>query len=280
MKFKYKTLLFTLLLIFSFSTIALSNQSFFSDVSPTAWYYNAVNHVANKSIMQGYENKFRPTDNVTRAELATVVSNLINNNTSSTITVQQYDEHIIALVSKATSSVVQIKTVKNGEPRIATGIVLKGNKILTNHHVIENASSIQVIVSNGKSYTGTVEQVDASNDLALLSVPEADELRYLEFETEVKSGQGILVIGNPHSYTNSVTKGVVSHTDRKGKIQIDAGVNKGNSGSPVISISSGKVLGLIATKLNGQDVENISFAVRADVILDFLDGNIVIYMSN
>ena len=279
---KLKILLITLLLLFSTVTVTLGKQVFFTDVKENAWYYKDVKSLHDKGIINGYsDGTFRPNENVTRAEVSKMINSLIEyyEKSDNTLpTVETFDKHFINLVAKVVPSVVKVTTYKtDGSKSGGTGFIIKGteeskNHILTNHHVVENASRIEIQLNNGKTYDASILMTEEFNDLALLSIPEEDQLKYLEMTSEVSRGQSIVIIGHPLGLSYSVSKGVVSHTSsHRGWLQIDASINSGSSGSPVLN-SHAQVVGIVHSKLVGEGIEGLSFATKSDDIILFLVG--------
>ena len=154
---------------------------------------------------------------------------------------------------------------------------------ITNEHVIRDAEKVTV-------YFGYVDkEVDAKlltysekYDLALISFKSSEEFKLLEFgETEkINDGDFVVAIGNANGYTffGTVSFGVVSYNDRKlsGEasvfIQHDASINRGNSGGPLFDID-GKVIGVNTLKIVEESVENMGFAIRVDIIQEFIKSN-------
>ncbi|MDG1874384.1 MAG: trypsin-like peptidase domain-containing protein [Mariniblastus sp.] len=152
--------------------------------------------------------------------------------------------------------------------------------IVTNHHVIENADVITVTLSEDKdSYTATVIGSDPQNDIAVLKIQAADDLLkpvQLGESRTIRVGQKIFAIGNPFGLERTMTVGIISSLGRtlesknnrlmKNIIQIDAALNQGNSGGPLLD-SQGMVIGMntaIAT-LTGQNT-GVGFAIPANTI--------------
>ena len=278
---KLKILLITLLLLFSTVTVTLGKQVFFTDVKENAWYYKDVKSLHDKGIINGYsDGTFRANENVTRAEVSKMINAVLEYNEKSNEAlpmVEKFDQHFVNLVTKVVPSVVKVTTYKtNGEKSGGTGFIIKGteeskNHILTNHHVVENASRVEIQLNNGKTYDASILMTEEFNDLALLSIPEEDQLKYLEMTSEVSRGQSIVVVSHPFGLNYTATKGIVSHHDRRGWIQIDASIGSGSSGSPVIN-THGQVVGIVHSKLVGETVEGIGFATRVDQIILFLVG--------
>lgn len=156
-----------------------------------------------------------------------------------------------------------------------SGFVVSGDGyIITNHHVIEDATELAVSLG-GRQYPAEVTGIDPATDLALLKIEPEEELRYLEFadSDSVRVGDWIMVIGSPLQLQNSVSVGVVSAKGRsinitadrslENFIQTDAAINFGNSGGPLVDLR-GRVVG-IATAINF-GAENIGFAVPVNTL--------------
>lgn len=140
-------------------------------------------------------------------------------------------------------------------PRQGAGsgfIVDSTGYILTNYHVIEGADRITVTLADGRVFRGTVAGSDPAIDVALVHIPNANNLPVapLGNSDELRAGEWVCAIGNPLGYVHSVTVGVVSFIGRKlfdpsldDYIQTDAAINFGNSGGPLIN-SRGEVVGI------------------------------------
>lgn len=145
--------------------------------------------------------------------------------------------------------------------------------ILTNNHVIEGASNVSVMLSDGTELDGVVLGTDPVDDVALLKVDPA-ELSGIEPLTLADSdnllpGQLAIAIGSPFGLDGTITVGVISGLDRSltgndgrpitGVIQTDAALNPGNSGGPLLN-SSGEVIG-INTAIEGQSADGVGYSV-------------------
>jgi len=146
--------------------------------------------------------------------------------------------------------------------------------IVTNYHVVQNANDISVLFSDGSTANAIFLGADTINDVALLKVG-LTGLKELDFEEdEVKIGEKVVAIGNPLGLSFSVTEGIVSAKGRvikegaAGLIQIDAPVNPGNSGGPLLN-TKGEVVGIVNAKLQGY--EGLGFAIPTDVVLTDID---------
>jgi len=121
---------------------------------------------------------------------------------------------------------------------------------VTNNHVVDHAKSVQVITDDGKTYNAKVVGTDPKTDLALIKV-DGTGFTYVQFADKLpRVGDWVVAIGNPFGLGGTVTAGIVSAEGRDigsstydNFIQIDAPINKGNSGGPAFDLS-GKVVGI------------------------------------
>jgi len=177
-----------------------------------------------------------------------------------------FDENsIISAVEKVSKSVVNVSTVRLVNTGffltvpvkgVGSGVVIdRSGYILTNNHVVQGSSKVEVTLSNGKVLPGKVLGTDLSTDIAVIKV-DAEELTPAELgdAEKLKVGQVVLAIGNPFGLAGgpTVTSGVVSALNRtiqseKGVleelIQTDAAVNPGNSGGPLVD-TQGRVIAI------------------------------------
>jgi serine protease Do len=156
-------------------------------------------------------------------------------------------------------------------------IVDRRGFVLTNHHVIEGSTEIQVVLPDFPSpVPAEVQGVDPSTDLALLKITPPGDSPLLTADLgdsdQLAVGDWVLAIGNPLGLGQSVTAGIVSAKGRKGVlanvrvqdfIQTDAAINPGNSGGPLVNLK-GEVIG-INTAIVGRGRQNISFAIPSNL---------------
>jgi serine protease Do len=122
---------------------------------------------------------------------------------------------------------------------------------VTNNHVVDHAKSVEVTTDDGKTYTAKVIGTDAKTDLALIKVEGKSDFAYVDFETETpRIGDWVVAVGNPYGLGGTVTAGIISAEGRDigsgpydDYIQIDAPINKGNSGGPTFD-TRGNVIGV------------------------------------
>lgn len=153
-------------------------------------------------------------------------------------------------------------------------IISRDGYIVTNNHVIENASKLVVLLSDGSEYTASVVGADSQTDLAVLKIT-AENLptAVLGNSNAVKVGELAVAIGNPmgQELAGSVTVGVISAVNRnlnvQGRnfnlLQTDAAINPGNSGGALVNCY-GEVIGINTVKVSSTSVEGIGFAIPID----------------
>ena len=150
--------------------------------------------------------------------------------------------------------------------------------IVTNNHVIDGADEVSVRLLDGREFTATVVGSDDKTDLALLKI-EADQLRAAEFgdSDETRVGDWVVAIGNPFGLGGTTTAGIVSARGRDIQsgpyddyLQIDAPINRGNSGGPVFN-TDGEVVGVNTAIFspNGGSV-GIGFAIPANQVSEIV----------
>ena len=154
-------------------------------------------------------------------------------------------------------------------------IVNKNGYIITNHHVIENASEIRVVLRDGRSMAARVVGTDPETDLAVLQASGEDfPIAQLGRSEDLQIGDVVLAIGNGFGLGQTVTMGIVSALGRQSLgltsydnfIQTDAAINPGNSGGALIN-PYGDVIGIntaIYTKSGGS--EGVGFAIPAQLV--------------
>ena len=175
------------------------------------------------------------------------------------------------------------KTVETGT---GSGVIWKKENgkayIITNNHVIEGATKVEISLYDGKKTTAKVVGADALTDLAVLSIDASYVSQTLTFgnSDRIRPGDSVLAIGNPLGldFSRSVTQGIVSATNRSmtvdtssgawevNVIQTDAAINPGNSGGALIN-SSGEVIGINSMKISESGVEGLGFAIPSNDVI-------------
>ena len=163
--------------------------------------------------------------------------------------------------------------------RIGTGsgvIVSPDGYIITNYHVIENNSTIEITTNNNKTYTAKVIGTDPDTDIAVLKINADKKLPYIYFGNSdtTRIGEWVLAVGNPFNLNSTVTAGIISAKSRdlnkryrknESYIQTDAAVNRGNSGGALVN-TNGELIGIntAISSMTGGYV-GYSFAVPSNV---------------
>jgi len=158
-------------------------------------------------------------------------------------------------------------------------VISQDGYIVTNNHVVQNASDIQVTFIDGLKLEAELIAFDSETDLALLKVETIEELPFLEFgdSDSAKVGSWVMAIGNPHGLGGSVTAGIVSARGRMlgGRyddfIQTDAAINRGNSGGPLFNLD-GEVIGVNSMILSpsGGSI-GLGFAIPSNLAKNIID---------
>jgi serine protease Do len=147
--------------------------------------------------------------------------------------------------------------------------------IVTNNHVVENGVEVQVVTDDGRTLNAKIVGTDPRTDVALLKVEEKGEYPFVRFaEGEPRIGDWVVAVGNPFGLGGTVTSGIVSARGRDigsgpydDFLQIDAPVNRGNSGGPSFNLN-GEVVGVntaIASPSGGS--VGIAFAIPAKTVM-------------
>jgi len=169
---------------------------------------------------------------------------------------------------------------------LGSGVVINAEKgyVVTNNHVVDNATKIQVQLSDGRRYDGKVIGKDPRSDIALVQLIDAKNLTAIKIadSDNLRVGDYTVAIGNPYGLGETVTSGIVSALGRSGLnvenyenfIQTDAAINRGNSGGALVNLN-GELIG-INTAILAPDGGNIGigFAIPSNMVKN-LTGQMV-----
>lgn len=181
----------------------------------------------------------------------------------------------------------------SGAAGTGSGVVYKKDNgkafIVTNHHVIDGASTIEVTLADGTKKNAKLLGSDVWTDLAVLEIEATDISTIAEFgdSDTLKPGEPIMAIGNPLGlqFSGSVTKGIISGLERTIEIDInndgivdwnaeviqtDAAINPGNSGGALVNIL-GQVVGINSMKIAEQSVEGIGLAIPINSVIPIIE---------
>ena len=173
----------------------------------------------------------------------------------------------------------QMQDPNNVSVGYGSGVVISPDGyIVTNNHVVEGASKIEVTFNDKHKRTATIIGNDPSTDLALIKV-DAKDLEYLTFadSDQVRVGEWVLAVGNPFNLTSTVTAGIVSAKARninilgdgstiESFIQTDAAINPGNSGGALVNMDGNLVGVNAAIASRTGSYEGYSFAIPSNIV--------------
>ncbi len=205
------------------------------------------------------------------------------------------DKGIADAVEKLYDAVIVINTYVKGEPYAqGTGFVYKidGDKayILTNNHVINNATDVYATFTDGDTVKTEIVGNDVYSDIAVLSVSKNEVTTVAELgkSEDLRLGDTVFAIGAPldSAYSWSVTRGIVSGKDRLVEVELsdgnnstpmvvstlqtDAAINSGNSGGPLAN-ANGEVIGITSIKLASEKIEGMGFAIPIENALEMAE---------
>ncbi len=176
------------------------------------------------------------------------------------------------IIEQSVKSVVTIKTdISQG-----TGFIIdKEGYVVTNYHVIKDATAATIITSDGEKHQVSLVGYHSSLDIALLKIEGEYERLVLDNSDKVQVGEKVIAIGNPLGLQFSVSQGIVSAVHREGTnslsayIQTDAALNPGNSGGPLIN-TKGRVIGINNFKIGSG--ESLGFALESNYIKEAVNS--------
>lgn len=198
-------------------------------------------------------------------------------------------------VEKVYDAVVVVETYRrNTLVATGTGVIFKqdNNKyyVMTNYHVIEDGTTIKIVLTDGNRYEVNVDGGDIYSDIAVLSFDSKEDYTIAEIgsSTDARVGDTTFTVGAPldaDTYSWTVTRGILSGKDRMIEVstsntlynsndyimkvlQTDAAINSGNSGGPLCN-SNGQVIGITNMKLVSDGVEGMGFAIPIEDAIDF-----------
>ncbi len=220
------------------------------------------------AVTAAYSNKTVLTVPEIASKVGPSVVGVIN---KTTVTSSQYWDPWSGRYYYDSDPTTEGETVEQGS---GSGIIIsEDGYVVTNQHVIDGATAVDVVLNTGDIYSATVVGQDAKTDLAVLKIDPGEvklTAAVLGDSTTVEVGELAVAIGNPMGmeFSGSVTSGIVSAVNRsmtiEGRtynlIQTDAAINSGNSGGALIN-QYGEVIGINSVKLSTTGVEGMGFAI-------------------
>ena len=261
------------------------------------------NYVGTKVLKLGTTQKstsITSTSAVTSNASLTKTSSVVTSDVSSVV------ENIMpSIVSITNMSVQEVQnyfggTSKQESESAGTGIIISQNDsellVVTNNHVVAGSDTLTVTFADGNSVEANIKGTDSEYDVAVVAVPldsisedtkKAISVATLGDSTELKVGEPAIAIGNALGYGQSVTTGVISALNRSVSetdqttgettessvklIQTDAAINPGNSGGALVN-ASGEVIGINSSKLVGDSVEGVGYAIPISDVSDLIEN--------
>ncbi len=194
------------------------------------------------------------------------------------------DRAVLRAKQKVAPALVHIRPVKEiyqGGKRseivvVGSGFIISPDGyVITNEHVAGQAQQVHCVLYDKEEVDAEVVGVDRYTDIALLKLKTDKKLPRVTLGNSrtIQSGQTVLALGSPHGLARSISKGIISVTNRylatsayispyNNWIQTDAAINQGNSGGPLVNLK-GEVIGINTRKLAGAD--NVGFAIPIDI---------------
>lgn len=215
-------------------------------------------------------------DYVTKQEVAELMKGLgVNNGPAIRQEIVQRDivtsdKEYTDVARKVVPSVVAIVTNKGS----GSGVIVRDEGyIVTNSHVISNATAMTVILSDRRFYTASLVGEDPKADLAVIKINDTSlPVASLGDSESAEVGEKVLSIGNPFGFDFTVTQGIISAKNRdrgpteyRDFIQTDASINPGNSGGPLVDLD-GKVIGITTFIYGGSSSSGVGFAIPIEMV--------------
>ena len=194
-------------------------------------------------------------------------------------------------VSKIYDATILVESYKKGTlSSTGTGFVYKKDDkygyIITNHHVIDGATSVKILDNYNNEFDGEVLGSDEYADIAVIRIDAKNVLQVAEIGSSESAeiGDTLFTVGSPlgADYMGTVTKGILSGKNRLVSVtlssgsylietlQTDAAINPGNSGGPLVNIN-GQVIGVNSLKLVEDKIEGMGFAIPIETVMSIID---------
>ena len=187
-------------------------------------------------------------------------------------------------INKEEKNKEEVTEEKSGPRMTGTAFFInKKGHLITNFHVVANSGSRLKIVYEGEEIKAKIIAKDEKVDLALLKVNVKNE-NYIEIiDKTIKKMQSIVVAGYPHLHLSDdlkFTSGIISSLKGIGNntalVQIDAALNPGNSGGPIIDREKGHLAAVAVARMEGSHYQSINYGIKANRVKEFIESNSVI----
>ncbi|WP_342558656.1 trypsin-like peptidase domain-containing protein [Metasolibacillus sp. FSL K6-0083] len=213
-----------------------------------------------------------------------------NNHSQKAVTNMQpiANDKIIEQVSDSTDRVTLIKNVQQKVFTIITSnslgsgfLYAKGGYVATNAHVVDGEIDVSVRNSNGQEYAAKVIGISEHFDIALLHVPDYENEEPLAVESkESPIGLEVIAFGSPQGFENTASPGYITGQNRDEQVdrfiykqiyQVDAQIDKGSSGGPLVDATSGKVVGINSLVYTSETSMNFAFSIPLYSMTSYFD---------
>ncbi len=210
---------------------------------------------------------------------------VVVNRNESNVTITEADS-LKTSIDKVYDAVFLIEATTRAGKSTGSGFAYKTDDkngyIITNAHVVANATEVRVINSKGETYDAKILGSDEYADIAVLSTNASNISKIAEIgdSAKIELGDTIFTVGSPlgSEYFGTVTKGIVAGKNRLvgsssimlEAIQIDAAINEGNSGGPLLNIN-GEVIGVNSMKIASAKIEGMGFAIPINTVMSYVD---------
>ncbi|MDR0422857.1 MAG: Do family serine endopeptidase [Proteiniphilum sp.] len=281
-----KNVIFIVLAAIISSIVTLLGNSVINKNSGNRLPVGSPGHSISEEV-KAYANSFEQDKNVVLTNLTTTegypdfteaasksVDGVVHVKTTTTVTQQQYINPFDFFFGFGD----RMPSQPREQIGFGSGVIIsKDGYIITNNHVVANATEVSVTLNDNREFIAKVAGTDPNSDIALLKI-EGDNFPYLTFGNSdaLRVGEWVLAVGNPFNLTSTVTAGIVSAKNRgnvmgggpndiQSFIQVDAAVNRGNSGGALVN-TRGELVG-INTAIYSQtgDFAGYAFAVPISI---------------
>ncbi len=236
------------------------------DVSTADTYGPAVYKLYRAGILTGSDKNgtFLPKNNIRRDEVAAIVVRMADASYRQTVTLAPKELSATEIAAKCTPAVFYIAIYDASGTLISSGsgfFIDSSGLAVTNYHVIDEAFSAKITMTDGKSYAVTgIYDYSQTDDLALIQIG-GTGFPYLEIgdSTKVRTGETVYAIGYPQGYAQTFTKGTVTNDTMvmDGFILMDSAISPGSSGGALVN-TAGQVIGVPSNYF--QDAQNLNLA--------------------
>ncbi len=240
----------------------------------------------DEQIVNPLEDTVSETGQAVLPDLVPVTNSASELNSIFIESIENVSPAIVGIVNMQQGRNMFSRDLQNMEAGTGSGVVFEKRDgkayIVTNSHVIEGATEVEVVLKDGNRVNAEVIGDDPHTDLAVIRIDDTYVTHVAKFgnSADLRVGEAVIAIGNPLGlqFSHSVTQGIISATERSIPIsnqweitvlQTDAAINPGNSGGALIN-TKGEVIGINSLKISYSGVEGLGFAIPSDDVLPII----------